>query len=344
MSASLSRAHTRAQGHAHRCTGGVYHLAVSSILLAACGRPHTGAVVPDSARVAGETAGSLPSSPGVMARIAGALGLHRDAPDASAYEGHDAHDIPHYATRDFSAEEAEVLRRAYGIEDPHRLYVSDSTEEGILKYDTQVKRCRTCLVNSHRVGFVSVRQPGESWEQAERRVRATPARQFTGYQHPASRGIADMDPEVQPVVQRMLADAHAAGFTVQVSATYRSPQREAFLMAEGSGRTHTLTSAHSYGRALDVVIDDGNRGRPRTKADWIAFRRWVSRYRTANGEYFHILGAPDHTWDWGHVELPTQHVGFRTIEDAIARGRACLAPDATIPCDFSPHLPGDPVR
>jgi hypothetical protein len=285
---------------------------------------------------------SSPSSaapPGLVARIAGFFGIRRDADDASAYEGHDEHDIPHYATRDFSPEEADVLRRAYGIEDPHRLYASDSTGEGILKYDTQVKRCRTCYVNSYRVGFVSVRRPGESWEQAERRVRATPAHNFTGYPHPAGNSLADLDPEIRPLVERMLADARAAGFTARVTATYRSPQREAFLMTKGGGRTHTLTSAHSYGRALDVVIDDGNRRHAATMAHWIAFRRWVTEHRTATGELFHILGTPDRTWDWGHVELPTEHVGFHTIDEAVARGRACLSPGATVQCDFKPNLP-----
>ena len=51
------------------------------------------------------------------------------------------------------------------------------------------------------------------------------------------------------------------------------------------------------------------------------------------------LGQIDHTWDWPHLELPSASLGFSTIEAAIARGRACLAPDATIPCDFPPHLP-----
>lgn len=115
--------------------------------------------------------------------------------------------------------------------------------------------------------------------------------------------------------------------------------REAFLMAEGKGRTHTLTSNHSYGRALDVVVDDGNRAHPRTMRDWIAFRRWVTQYRAPTGESFRVLGRPDYSWDWPHVELPSSTIGFETIDQAIARGRACLAPGAAIPCNFPPHLP-----
>lgn len=232
-----------------------------------------------------------------------------------------------------------LLRRAYGIEDPTRLYVSDSTEEGILKYDTQRKRCLTCYVNSYRIGYVSVRRPGESWEEVERRVQTTPPQAFTGSAHPESVSTADLDPDVRPLAEEMLRAARAAGFRLRVTATYRSPLREAFLMAEGKGRTHTLTSNHSYGRALDIAVDDGDRADPRTRRDWIAFRRWVTLYRTPTNESFRILGGIDRSWDWAHVELPSSTLGFDSIEQAVARARACLAPEATAPCNFPPHLP-----
>jgi hypothetical protein len=267
------------------------------------------------------------------------LNQSADSLEALTYAGTDPRGIPHYTTRQFSPDEADILRRAYGIEDPHRLYVSDSTEDGILKYDTQLKRCATCYVNSYRVGFVSVRRPGESWEEAERRVRSTPARAFVGGDVPGSTSTADLDPDARPLFDRMLADARAAGFRLRVSATYRSPLREAFLMAQGRGRTHTLTSAHSYGLAADVVVDDGQLGRAATRRDWIGFRRWVNSYRTPDGERFHLLGKVDSTWDWPPVEWPTEHVGFRTIDAAIARGRACLAPRPTVSCNFAPNLP-----
>lgn len=219
---------------------------------------------------------------GSIARVAWVPLNDEDEETAAAYEGVDSRGIPHDATmRPFSPEEADVLRRAYGIEEPHRLYVSDSTEEGILKYDTQPKRCLTCYVNSYRVGYVSVRRPGESWEEAERRMRTTPARAFTGSPYPASHSLEDLDPDVQPLAAQMLRDARAAGFRLNVTATYRTPA----------------------------------------------------------GESFRILGQVDRTWDWAHVELPSSSLGFRTIEDAVSRGRACLAESATIPCNFPPHLP-----
>lgn len=262
-----------------------------------------------------------------------------DSTKAAAYEGVDARGIPHYASVELSSADADVLRHAFGIEDPHRLYVSDSTDEGILKYDTQRKRCLTCYVNSYRIGYVSVRRTGESWDEAERRVRTTTPTYFTGGANPLSTSTADLDPDVRPLAEAMLRDARAAGFRLRVTATYRSPLREAFLMAEGRGRTHTLTSNHSYGRALDIVVDDGNRHNAHTRRDWIAFRRWVTRYRTPSGEVFRVLGKLDYTWDWPHVELPSSTIGFASIDAAIVRARTCLAPGAAVPCNFPPHLP-----
>ena len=150
--------------------------------------------------------------------------------------------------------------------------------------------------------------------------------------------LSTLDPDVAPLAESMLQDARRAGFRVHVTATYRSPLREAYLMALGGGRTHTLTSNHSYGRALDIVAGDGNLARVQTRRDWIAFREWVVRYRTPADESFRILGDSDRSWDWPHVELPSAHLGFRTIDQALARGRTCLAPDSKLSCNFAPHL------
>jgi hypothetical protein len=253
------------------------------------------------------------------------------------------HAIPHYLSTPILPADADVLRRAYGIEDPSRLYVSDSTDGGTLKYDTQRKTCAGCLVNSYHVGYISVRQSGESWEEVERRVRMTKAKVFTGGPHPASESLAALDPDVRPIAESMVRDAKEAGFRFHIVATYRSPLRQAFLMSKGRGRTHTLTSNHSYGRAIDIVIDNGNRANPRTKRDWIAFRKWVTAYPTSTGEPFHILGRPDASWDWAHVELPSRTLGFHSVDEAIARAKTCLAPESTMPCDFQPHLPFDTV-
>lgn len=249
------------------------------------------------------------------------------------YTGTDTRGVPHYAKRDFSAEERGLLRSVYGIEDPSRLYVSDSSDDGLLKYDTRVKKCRVCFVNSYRIGFVSIRRSGESWDQLEKRVRAMPPSSFSAAARTASVSITSLDPEIQSDFLQMLEAARSQGFVLRVAATYRSPEREAYLMARGGGATHTLTSLHSYGRAIDVIIGDGNLSRAVTREQYIAFRRWVTRYRQ---DEFRILGTPDRTWDWAHVEVPSASIGFPSIEAALARSRSCGRGAA---CDFQPHLP-----
>jgi hypothetical protein len=247
--------------------------------------------------------------------------------------GHDSRGIPRYTRQSFTDEERALLRRVYGIEDPTRLYVSDSTDEALVKYDTKRKTCATCYVNSYRVGFISVRRPGESWEDVERRIRATPLSAFPASARVEDRSTSELDPAIRDDVNRMLADAARAGFKVRVVATYRSPMREAFLMRRG-GRTHTLTSMHSYGRAIDVTIGDGVLARRATRERWIAFRHWVTSYE---GGRFRILGSAERTWDWRHIEVPSADVGVRDTEEAIDRARACTEPSATVPCDFVPH-------
>lgn len=257
-----------------------------------------------------------------------------------AYSGHDARGIPHYAHVALDSADRSLLRVAFGIENPGHLYVSDSTRDGVLKYDTRAKPCRICYVNSYDVGFVSVRRPGESWEEVERRVRHTAPSAFSDSRRTYSTSVDALDPAIQGEVRQMLADARRAGFSLRLSTTYRSPVQEAYLMAKGGKRTHTLTSMHSYGRALDVLVGDGVPGHQRTRRQWIAFRRWVTAY---HGGEFDILGSPERTWDWPHIEVPTPTLGFRSIDAAIAAARSCVArggPQRTpAACEFLPHLP-----
>lgn len=254
--------------------------------------------------------------------------------EVAAYTGHDVNGIPHYTTRTFTPEERALLRKVYGIEEPSRLYVSDSSAEGLLKYDTGRKRCSSCFVNSYRVGFVSIRRPNESWEELERRLATMSPSDFPPSARIEDVSTAELDPAVRGDVEQMLADAARAGFVLRVKATYRSPEREAFLMRTRGGSTHTLTSLHSYGRAIDVLVDDGILRHARTRARWVAFRRWVTTYH--RGE-FRILGTPDRTWDWPHVEIPSADIGFRSIDAALERAAECGAQTAEPPCDFAPH-------
>jgi len=269
-----------------------------------------------------------------------AIGCNRGSPPKKVElaqleraEAESAYAIPSYTTRQFTPDERALLRRVYGIEDPSRLYLLDESDEGVLKYDTKRKTCPSCLVDSYRIGFESVRRPGESWEEVERRVKTTPLKAFPDSAHVGSTSLAALDPAVRGDVERMLADARAAGFDLHVVATYRSPVREAYLMRQGQ-RTYTLTSLHSYGRAVDIVVGDARLKRPATRKQWVDFREWVSAYH--NGE-FRILGTPDKSWDWRHVEVPSPDIGFRSIDAALDRARVCSAPGSTVPCDFKPN-------
>ena len=257
-------------------------------------------------------------------------------PDRASYAGTDARGIPHYVNRTFTSDERAVLRHAFGVVSPSHIYLSDSTDDGVLKYDPAVKRCRSCYVYSFRLGFVSVRKPGETWDDLVRRVKGMDRPAFAPSSLIASSSVSTLDPNVQVEVTEMLAAARRARFQLRIVATYRSPQREALLMSKGDGRTYTLTSLHSYGRAIDIAVGDGNLNHPATRFEWIAFRRWVTRYR---GNDFRVLGTPQHTWDWPHVELPSSKIGFRSIDQALAAGRACLSGKAERACEFEPHLP-----
>jgi uncharacterized protein DUF882 len=263
-------------------------------------------------------------------------GVKRSRTDADSYSGTDARGIPHYLTRPLSDDSRQVLRRAFGVVSASHLYLSDSTQGGVLKYDPETKACLTCYVNSYRIGFVSIRKPGESWDELQSRVRALRRNSFLPSSLVTSSSVSAMDPDVQNEVTEMLDAARGAGFRLRVVSTYRSPEQEAILMAEGRGRTHTLTSLHSYGRAIDVSIGDGNLNNPSTRRSWIAFRRWVTGFR---GNDFRVLGTPDRSWDWAHVELANARIGFRTVDDAITAGRACLVRSSASACEFQPHLP-----
>jgi hypothetical protein len=259
---------------------------------------------------------------------------------ALSYSGTDGRDVPHYFSGQLSAQDRSVLRDAFGVVSPSHLYLSDSTSDGVLKYDPTPKPCAACYVNSYRIGFLSIRKRGESWDDLERRTRTLSRSSFPASLLVTSSSVSTMDPDVQKEVQQMLDAARGAGFDVHVVTTYRSPEQEALLMSNGRGRTHTLTSLHSYGRAIDVRIGDGNVNNPRTRRAWTAFRTWVTRFR---GTDFRILGAPDRSWDWSHVELPSERIGFRSVDAAIAAGRKCTANPSPLACEFMPHLPANAV-
>jgi hypothetical protein len=134
--------------------------------------------------------------------------------------------------------------------------------------------------------------------------------------------LREHDPEARPEFERMLAAARRAGHRVIVVETHRSAERQAYLLVSGGGLTFTATSKHSSGRAVDVIVGDGNLKHQRTHARWIAFRRWVSGYE---GGRFRLIGLPEKSWDWSHIELPGP-MGCGSIEALLLAAER--APDA----------------
>ena len=68
----------------------------------------------------------------------------------------------------------------------------------------------------------------------------------------------------------------------------------------------------------DLVVGDGDLRNPRTRASWIAFRRWVAGFE---GGRFRLLGTPERSWDWPHVELADAPLGFRSVEAMLEAAR-----------------------
>ena len=253
-----------------------------------------------------------------MALTGGLAALNAVAHPPMSYAGRDADGVPHYVTRPFSAEERELLRRHFGIEDPSRLYLSDSTATGHLNYDTERDPGAGRLVRSYRIGAASIRRDGESWEGLERRLRTLRPADFAPEARAVDTTLASLDSLVRPRFERLITAARAAGFRVRLTEAYRSPERQAYLMVKGGGLTFTATSMHSAGHAVDLVVDDGDLRNPRTRASWIAFRRWVAGFE---GGRFRLLGTPERSWDWPHVELADAPLGFRSVEELLQAAR-----------------------
>ncbi len=240
---------------------------------------------------------------------------------AWSYAGRDPAGVPRYIRRYFSPEERRLLRERFGIEDPNRLYLSDTSAQAYLNYDTERDPGAGRLVRTYRVGAPSVRRPGETWEALERRLATTRPDDFPVAARVADTALASLDPEARPAFERMLAAARRAGHRVRVVETHRTAERQAYLMASGGGLTFTATSKHSSGRAVDLIVGDGNLRNRRTRARWIAFRRWVTGYE---GGRFHLIGRPDRSWDWPHVEVDGPR-GFGSIEELLAAARLEVA-------------------
>ena len=275
-----------------------------------------------------------------LAMASGITAMHVLWYPRTSYAGRDEAGVPRYVRRGFSEEERRLLRERFGIEDPGRLYLSDSSAAGYLVYDTERDPGVGRLVRSYRVGAASIRHSGETWEQLERRLRTMRPSDFPTSVRKAETSVDSLASGVRDHFARLLADARAAGFRVRVTESRRSPERQAYLMVLGGGLTFTATSMHSSGHAIDVAVGDGNLKNPRTRARWIEFRRWVAAY---DGSRFRLIGTPGRSWDWPHIELADATLGFPSVEALIL---AAQAGDSAC-CDPLPapvHSTPDPAR
>ncbi|MBA3554575.1 MAG: hypothetical protein H0W29_07455, partial [Gemmatimonadales bacterium] len=110
------------------------------------------------------------------------------------YAGRDPDGVPYYVERPFSLEERRLLREHFGIEEPGRLYLSDSGPGAYLMYDTERDPGSGRLVRTYRVGAASIRRPGETWEQLERRLRTMRPGDFPAAVRKPNASLASLDP------------------------------------------------------------------------------------------------------------------------------------------------------
>jgi hypothetical protein len=236
------------------------------------------------------------------------------------YAGRDGDGVPYYIERPFTSEERRLLREHFGVEEPARLYLTDSAPDAALVYDTERDPGASRLVRTYRIGAPSIRRPGETWEQLEQRLRGMRRADFPASVRKPDTRLSSLDPEARPAFERLLREARRVGFRVRVSETRRSDERQAYLLARSGGLTFTATSKHSAGRAVDLVVRDGNLRNRRTRASWVAFRAWVTTFESGR---FRIIGEPSRSWDWPHVELAEgPRDGYRSIEDLLDAARA----------------------
>ncbi|GJG86203.1 hypothetical protein tb265_13840 [Gemmatimonadetes bacterium T265] len=250
------------------------------------------------------------------------------------------------ADRTLAPEDRTLLRTVFGIDDVRRIYIPTTTPDDVLRYAAHAPGCPdgggpndgqpttrggACRIVGVRIGLAAPRDPGETWDAFTGRVEHGGPRAWTSAGgRTAYAGLDALDPDARPAFERMIADARDAGFPVHVRETYRTPERQAAILARNDGRTTTLTSAHSLGRAVDISIGDGRVSRRSTHRTWVEFRRWVLGQQ--NGA-FRLIGTPESTWDWPHIEYvgatSGAPLGYRTLDALVAAARACRAGAST---------------
>ena len=84
-----------------------------------------------------------------------------------------------------------------------------------------------------------------------------------------------------------------------------------------------------FGYAVDVTVDDGDIRHVATREHWVAFPRWIE---TSQRGVFRIIGTPDQSWDWPHIEYVGRLPGFGLLEELLSAARWCDSsgtPDCT---------------
>lgn len=263
------------------------------------------------------------------------------------------------ADRTIPAADRALLRTVFGIDDVRRLFLPAAGGD-VLRYASHAPGCSdesrvgarrgSCRVVSVRVGLAAPRAAGETWDGYTGRVVRGGTGAWAADGRVQYQALGALVPEAARAFERLVDDARAAGFPVHVRETFRTPERQAYILARGDGRTTTATSAHSYGRAVDLSVADGAIGRRSTYRTWVDFRRWVLGQQ--NGA-FRLIGTPERTWDWPHVEYVGTTggppLGYPTVDALVAAARACRSgsasdAEAAERCTTAPPRPADDVQ
>jgi hypothetical protein len=191
------------------------------------------------------------------------------------------------------------------------LGVTDSTKvhqnpQGAWVYDT-ASRTSDGKVPTHRLDGVSGRRPGETWEQYEARVLATPLSSYPKSALTPDRRLSSLAPAVQNQFSSLIEEAKKQGINVGVGETARSVTRQELLFHQGRGgdkhspSTWTLTSNHADGRAVDFTGSQANLAR-------------LGKLAVARG-FVTVDGDP------GHISMPAPASDFaHVLPDVVVNG------------------------
>jgi len=116
-----------------------------------------------------------------------------------------------------------------------------------------------------------------------------------------NRSLTDLHPAIREDVFELVHEVNVAlgrmGETMrfEVFETYRSPERQAYLLRRGDSKSGPWQSAHQYGLAADIV--------PQVNGRWtwdVGSDRWTM---LATYAVRHSLSVPI-SWDRAHVQSP----------------------------------------